>query len=198
MEAEQKEIVFCACGCGGILTNRDSHNRPRKYLSGHNTRGKKTGKRVITTCDYCGIEYEQLVCKLKYKHHFCSNHCRAKWVGANPAQEPEYRKKKRDQWFATGKLPPRIPQEEHWNWQGGIWEDNKARMKDPRYKQWRQSVFYKDNYTCQICGQRGGDLSAHHIKPWAKYPELRYDVDNGQCLCYDCHMEFHGLKKKSA
>jgi hypothetical protein len=193
---ERKEIITCACGCGGLLTKRDSHNRPRKFLSGHNMLGSRTAKRVLIKCDYCDIEYEQLECKLRYKHHFCSNHCRAKWVGSNSTQTIDYKKKKREAWFKTGKLPPRIPKEKHWNWKGGIWEGPNARLSDPEYLRWRKSVFYKDNYTCQICGIRGGRLSAHHMKVWAKYPELRYDVDNGQCLCYDCHMELHGLKKK--
>ena len=55
------------------------------------------------------------------------------------------------------------------------------------YKQWRISVFIRDNFTCQNCQIRGVYLEAHHIKSWAHYPELRYDVENGVTLCRGCH-----------
>jgi predicted DNA-binding protein YlxM (UPF0122 family) len=60
-----------------------------------------------------------------------------------------------------------------------------------KYRLWVETIFKKDNYTCQKCGKRGGKLEAHHIFNWVDYPELRYAIDNGITLCKKCHEEFH-------
>ena len=59
------------------------------------------------------------------------------------------------------------------------------------YKQWHAAILRQCHYTCQRCGKRGGKLEAHHIKPWAQFPELRYDLQNGIALCHECHKEIH-------
>ncbi len=64
---------------------------------------------------------------------------------------------------------------------------NKRRDTTTEYKNWRKAVFERDNYTCQFCGKRGGDLEADHIKPVSFYPELRIDINNGRTLCPPCH-----------
>lgn len=60
-----------------------------------------------------------------------------------------------------------------------------------KYRNWRNSVFERDNYTCAMCGMRGGRLNAHHIKSWVSTPDLRYDVENGVTLCTSCHIKHH-------
>ena len=57
------------------------------------------------------------------------------------------------------------------------------------YELWRKSVFERDEYTCQICGEIGGKLNADHIKRFAHYPELRLVTDNGRTLCESCHLK---------
>ena len=56
---------------------------------------------------------------------------------------------------------------------------------------WTRRVYQRDKYTCQECGQVGGELNAHHVKSWAEFPELRYDLDNGITLCASCHARKH-------
>lgn len=55
------------------------------------------------------------------------------------------------------------------------------------YKKWRTEVFARDNYTCILCHQVGGELNADHIKPFAYFPELRFSINNGRTLCIHCH-----------
>ena len=57
----------------------------------------------------------------------------------------------------------------------------------PEMAEWRKAVFQRDNYTCQECGKRGCELNADHIKPFAYFEELRFELSNGRTLCVPCH-----------
>lgn len=61
----------------------------------------------------------------------------------------------------------------------------------PEYVLWRNNVFKRDDYTCQDCGQKGGELNAHHIKSYKDYPKLRLILRNGITLCVICHRKRH-------
>lgn len=74
-------------------------------------------------------------------------------------------------------------------------EDKKIRQSWA-YKSWRTLVFERDNYTCVQCGDcnqtgRGKSVKLHadHIKPFALYPELRFEISNGRTLCVPCHLK---------
>lgn len=72
-------------------------------------------------------------------------------------------------------------------WIDGRSATNGNIYRSKRYKSWRKDVFERDNYTCVLCKSRGGKLEAHHIKKFSEYPELRFDINNGVTLCYNCH-----------
>ena len=71
------------------------------------------------------------------------------------------------------------------------------------YKRWVSETFERDNYTCQECSVRGGELNAHHVIPFsviydefnintiekAKKCDELWDIDNGITLCEKCHRE---------
>ena len=88
----------------------------------------------------------------------------------------------------------------HHNWKGGITPEVLRIRNSEETRIWRKNVFERDDYTCQECGQVGGKLCAHHLKEFAKYPELRTDISNGQTLCYNCHYKTHnyGRRKKTS
>lgn len=93
--------------------------------------------------------------------------------------------------------------DQHWNWKGGITFLSDQIRSSFYYRQWRSDIFYRDDFTCQSCGRRGGELQAHHIKPFALILELNdvktveqaircselWDINNGITYCQKCHCE---------
>ena len=88
------------------------------------------------------------------------------------------------------------------NWKGGIAPINKKIRTSLEYKLWRKAIFERDNYTCQECNARNGNgetitLNADHIKPFAFFPELRFELTNGRTLCVPCHKKTNTYAKKT-
>lgn len=108
-------------------------------------------------------------------------------------QDPEYRALRSriaKEAFKSGKVKKRFGADNNL-WRGGIATLQNKLRQTAVYKEWRKQVYERDNYLCQHCGTRK-DLHAHHIKTFSKYPELRYEVDNGITLCRPCHGNVHG------
>lgn len=79
---------------------------------------------------------------------------------------------------------------------------NKNIRRTNEMKDWREAVFARDNWTCQICNKRGGIvLHADHIYPLhflIKEHDIKtltqalnnpsiWDISNGRTLCLECH-----------
>ena len=63
---------------------------------------------------------------------------------------------------------------------------------DPKLLEWAENVKIAARWCCQECGQLDRKLlCAHHIVPKSVNPSKMYDVSNGQCLCYICHLRKH-------
>ena len=89
---------------------------------------------------------------------------------------------------------------------GNRWKTSKSEL---RYKIWRKNVFELNKakrgarkfYVCEKCNKRRKTtrvLHAHHIKSWKKFPNDRYDRNNGVVLCKYCHDGFHYKYKYEA
>jgi hypothetical protein len=79
------------------------------------------------------------------------------------------------------------------NWNPNITEEERTiKRKFYGYKEWRLSVFERDKFSCQCCGDnKGGNLNAHHLDGYDWCIEKRLDVENGITLCEGCHTDFH-------
>jgi len=103
------------------------------------------------------------------------------------------------------------------NYKGGITPTNMRLRGCTQYKQWREAVYKRDNYTCIECeDSRGGNLEPDHIIAFSNILakirfqygvenlyenalkcELLWDVSNGRTLCKDCHRKTNTWGNKS-
>jgi hypothetical protein len=77
-------------------------------------------------------------------------------------------------------------------------DDDELNLRNTEeYLLWQKEVFKRDKYKCVICGSNK-NLNAHHLDSFAKYPDLRYVLDNGVTLCekhhdIKCKNSFHNV-----
>lgn len=159
-----------ACGkCGELFRPRQARS---KYC-GVACRHEALKKRVACVCDYCGIRFEARPSEVAkatekgFAHRFCGKRC-------------QYR-------FHLGEKHPR-------------WITDRSALKSRYHSvrqskemaEWRTSVFSRDDWTCQLCGDRSRvghpvTLNAHHILRFIDRHDLWFDVANGVTLCEPCH-----------
>lgn len=77
-------------------------------------------------------------------------------------------------------------------WQGGKTTKVMVLRNSREYAKWRTAVFNRDDFTCGICGERGGKLVAHHITPVSEDISLIMEIDNGITLHWKCHSGIRG------
>lgn len=110
------------------------------------------------------------------------------WTGKKrPSPSPETKQKMSITHKRIGTMPPVRSGSANNLWKGGISRGYKTGYYSTEYKHWRKTIFERDGYTCQVCRKVGVYLTAHHIKSFAKYPTLRFNIDNGVTLCETCH-----------
>jgi hypothetical protein len=185
---------FCDVSCKG------------KYMSEH-LKGENNPSYKGTTvhCDYCGKEINKPPSLIKEKN-FCDRNCMANYMKTGETVKcyvcgKEFYKIKSQidrsekhfcsekckcehQTTLRGELSPQ--------YNPNLTDEERIVNRDYiEYTEWRNKVFERDNYTCQRCGKRQGDINAHHLNGYHWYKEGRTDVNNGVTLCSWCHKEFH-------
>ena len=83
------------------------------------------------------------------------------------------------------------------------WIKDRSKLKkrqernDSAYWNWAMSVKKRDNWKCKINNEDcSGKVIAHHILSWSKYPELRYEINNGITLCQAHHPRTRAEEKR--
>jgi len=197
---------YCSQRCSALSHSQTSSQTIRKY------RKDRPRNRKISKCLICGKEFEHWAGR---KAKYCSREC---WNKRNPKVLEEclycgkefWSYKRENRKYCSKKcdgLHRRIlKQGENTHlWRGGKTKKSKLLRCRVEYREWRNAVFQRDDYTCQgknhpldlprKCGEGiKVYLHAHHIKSVSEYPELIYEVNNGITLCKNCHLLEHNHK----
>lgn len=156
----------------------DKHGIPKRAY-----KWTKEEKELIVTLHSQGLTFTEIADRLENRTYEAIRNIAYKELGLlsnyDPSEQDEATRRK------ISATLQGIPDSE---WSGFIESENAMIRKSIPYKRWRTEVFERDGYVCVKCGD-GGYINADHIKPFSIYPELRFDIENGQTLCVPCHKE---------
>lgn len=181
--------------------------------------GKNRRRRIRDSCSFCEKEIEYLPRDKKWEYHYCNQECRGNHLKLLMVGEgnPNWSrvKKKCDGCSKNILVRPfdlkntkhhfcnyecykenigKYYRGENNNfWNPNLTAEERERGRSyPEYDDWRLTVFRRDRFTCQCCGDNSsGNLIAHHILNYSEHKDLRTDADNGITLCESCHIDFH-------
>ena len=171
--------MSCQCGCGQetpiAYRNRKElgHKKgePIPFLPGHANRGKK---RIFSD------EWKKNISQAAQG--------RVPWNKGVPWTEKVKEKLRGPRDSILGDKNP--------NWKGGIDKIIRGERRSREYRRWKQAIRQRDK-VCIVCGS-SERLQAHHIKSFTRYPELRFDITNGQLLCWNCHRKTDNFGNKES
>jgi len=162
----------------------NTHSLGRKMSDEEKLKRTKHGINVPHShvCSFCNLSF---VVSNKYAK-YCSRSCTAKGrpkIKRYPRTDEEKKK-------ISESLKGKYTKEKAYQW-----KEDRTQLKDDRkdrggqlHREWSLSVKRRDGWKCKISNEDcNGRMESHHILPWKDYPELRYNLNNGICLCKKHH-----------
>jgi len=183
----KRKMSLAAIGNKSHSGRKLTQNHKLNISNALNSKNKGYYFKTEKLCKCCNTLYVAKNLGSKY----CSRKCLAKdrdWSGIDRSQNNETRKK------ISTSLKGKYTKEKSYQWIA-----DRTKLKDDSrerggqlHKEWSDSVKNRDNWKCRISDENcSGRMESHHILSWKDYPELRYDTNNGICLC-----KYHHPRKR--
>lgn len=209
-QGQSKKKPRTCTGCGSIFMSKSKQQRFCSVACGaeHNAKGS----RIKLTCTTCKNTFERNKSRIRHDTVYCSrecsdgslkpsrvtsviikcSNCHKDFKREQNALNAEYNYCSHACYSDFVIKMGLISGENNPRYNANLTQDERIRGRNfPEYAVWRNSVYERDNYTCQCCLTRGGKLHAHHILNYATHKDLRTDIYNGVTMCEGCHRDFH-------
>lgn len=171
------DVRLCACGCNERVVSPDAKGRSRKFRRGHNLRVDHPLHRPGVENWWTGRRH--------------SPESVAKIAAAASRPKPWISGERNGMASRRGQLNP--------NYKDGSSPERQRLYASGEWNAIASKVYARDKGRCVRCGkakQGPRSLHVHHVKPWAEYPERRFELDNLITLCRGCHHEAHRKEVK--
>jgi len=197
-----RRFWICLCSCGKLHPVYQGDLRSgavidcAKCSRKRSDKGRTKGKYKI--CEYCGESY-YVKASQEHTSKFCSVLCHSssgrETRVCKYCNESFETKKSSDQKYCSHLCFSRDNSGSNCHlWNKELSDVERDEHRDsPENREWSLKVKERDDFKCQNCQTRGGDLESHHILAYSRHQEARIDIDNGATLCKRCHVEFHHI-----
>ena len=203
-DGRKERYYICKCDCGNIKTicGRSLVSGRTHSCGCHRKQVSKNNMAQLSQQQWQNENFKQMQSE-KMKQRWEDEQYRQKMSDSAKSQwdEPQFRwfmqEQAWNQWQDEDfrqmqKEKPVLRGENHPRYNHDLTNnDRKKRRLIPEYNEWKNKVKERDNYTCKVCGKHGGKLCSHHLDGYNWCKEKRFDVENGVCLCDECHTKFH-------
>lgn len=186
----QGDPPLCKCGCGQSVEWDRRANRWEVYHPGHYRKDAPYKHHAWLASEY--IDKSRTLVEI------------AAECGVNISTIANYMRKfdirTRPQAQTLNLRGTSRPGAQNGSWSGGTTPERQRLYKQGHWQELVQSIYARDGFHCRRCGtpktERKG-LHAHHIRDWARHPELRFDPDNLVTLCHRCHLWVHSSQNSN-
>lgn len=201
VEIDALPKIPCACGCGEFTTPITLNRKPKRYIKGHSTRGKK-----LSSAGRGRVNEKPLTANEKSQRHRQRKKAEIDAMpqilcacGCGTLIAPFSKKDFKPAQYAHGHNPhgaatrfqkgqkptaPFLPGALHPQWNGGVSTLPYGKEFTRRFK---RLIRERDSYTCQRCGitqaEYGHTLEVHHLD----HDKMNNDPSNLVTACGRCN-----------
>lgn len=203
--------IYFNCEYCGKNTNQipSVYNRSNHHYCSKECRQKARGYKIEVKCDYCGKIFKKTRSAVGYsKNNYCSKECHDKslikqikfncdYCGKQSLMIP-YRFNKNEKHFCSEQCRNQYYSgENHKRYNHDLTDEERIIKRNYKeYGEFLKAVLERDNYTCIITGQVGGQLQVHHLNGYNWYVDGRVDPNNAVTLTKQIHELFHSIYGK--